>query len=246
MVNTRTFRYPFIRKKQQRREIMWHNFEGEYLKEGNRHFLKIPFNVWEICGQKGNLPVAATVENIPFECKLIPKGEGKYYLPVAKKIIAKLPKKARYQGSFKVIDQLTRINHNSPYSQPIRKVDTIELVKQPEEGLCGQACMAMLTRLPIDDIITIMDAKKWQASLSKVIETLDYFKFTHAEKMIYKKEAFNQLPNLCLLNVKSPRQNAQYSHLLIYFNGKYYDPASGIHTHYDSIQIISYLELFNV
>lgn len=46
MAKNRTFRYPFIRKKQQRREIMWHNFEGEYLKEGNRHFLKIPFNMF--------------------------------------------------------------------------------------------------------------------------------------------------------------------------------------------------------
>lgn len=224
---------------------MLYTFEGSYLKEGNRHFIKIPFNVWDICEQKGNIPVKATIEQITFECKLIPKGQGDYYIPIAKKNLEQLPVKSSYTSSFEIIHQLSRINHNSPYTEPIRKIDTIELVLQPAAGLCGQACLAMLSGLSIEKIITIMNAKKWQASLSKIIETLDYFKFAHADKMIYQKERFYQLPNLCLLNTKADRDSSKPSHLLLHFNGKYYDPASGVRTNYDKSRIISYLEIFN-
>lgn len=221
---------------------MLYEFEGHCLQEGNRHFIKIPFNVWEVCEIKGNIPVKVAIEEITFECKLIPKGHGEYYIPIAKKYYQQLPIMNHYACSFEILKQLSRINQHSPYNQPIRTIDTINLVLQPDEGLCGQACLAMLSGLPLEEIMTIMQAKKWQASLSKVIETLDYFRLKHADKMIYQKDKFSHLPNLCLLNVKA--DDDQLSHLLIYFNGKYYDPTSGIRASYDPERIISYLEIF--
>lgn len=222
---------------------MRYEFEGKCIQEGNRHFIEIPFNVWEVCEQKGNIPVEVTIEQISFECKLIPKGQGRYYIPVTKKYLTRLPEKSSYSTTFSILNQLSRINHDSPYSTPIRMIDSINLVLQPEDGLCGQACIAMLTGLPLEEIITIMKAKKWQVSLSKMVETLDYFGLKHAEKMSYKKEHFAQLPNLCLLNVKT--NHTSKSHLLLYFDKLFYDPATGILTDYDRSRIIGYLEIID-
>lgn len=224
---------------------MVYSFEGICFKEGNRQFIKIPFNVWDICEQKGNIPVKVTIQSNAFECKLIPKGEGVYYIPVTKKYFEQLKMEKNYTVSFELIDQLSRINHDSPYSVPIRKIEAIQLVLQPDVGFCGQACMAMLSGLTIEEIITSMKAKKWQVSLSKFIETLDYFSLAHADKMIYIKRNFFQLPNLCLLNVKSSDVSEKRSHFLLYFDKKYYDPAVGILTEYDTSRIIGYLEIFS-
>lgn len=222
---------------------MRYEFEGKYIQEGNRHFIEIPFNVWEVCEQKGNIPVEVTIEQISFECKLIPKGQGRYYIPVTKKYLTRLPAKSSYSTTFSILNQLSRINHESPYSTPIRTIDSIKLVLQPDDGLCGQACIAMLTGLPLEEIVTIMKAKKWQVSLSKMIETLDYFDLKHADKMSYKREHFSQLPNLCLLNVKT--NHTPKSHLLLYFNKNFYDPAAGILKDYDRSRIIGYLEIID-
>lgn len=72
---------------------MRYKFEGKCTQEGNRHFIEIPFNVWEVCEQKGNIPVEVTIEQISFECKLIPKGQGWYYIPLIKKYLTQLPEK---------------------------------------------------------------------------------------------------------------------------------------------------------
>lgn len=222
---------------------MRYKFEGKCTQEGNRHFIDIPFNVWEVCEQKGNIPVEVTIEQISFECKLIPKGQEGYYVPLTKKNLTQLPEKSSYSTTSSILNQLSRINHDSPYSTPIRMIDSINLVLQPDDGLCGQACIAMLTGLPLEEIITIMKAKKWQVSLSKMVETLDYFGLKHAEKMSYKKEHFAQLPNLCLLNVKT--NHTPKSHLLLYFDKLFYDPATGILTDYDRSRIIGYLEIID-
>lgn len=36
---------------------MNYSFNSGYYKEGNRIFIKIPFNVWDTCGKKGLIPV---------------------------------------------------------------------------------------------------------------------------------------------------------------------------------------------
>ena len=59
-------------------------FTGRIFKDGNRNYIKIPFNVWETCGKKGIIPIKADIESIGFECKLVPKGNGIYYIPVSK------------------------------------------------------------------------------------------------------------------------------------------------------------------
>ncbi|SKC62904.1 DUF1905 domain-containing protein [Maledivibacter halophilus] len=214
---------------------MEYKFREKLLKEGLRTFISIPFNVWEVCGQKGLIPVKVSIEDSTFECKLVPKGNGNYYIPITMAILKNLNLKEEFNISFELIAALTRINNKSPYSleNPIRKIDNIKII-QTQDGLCGQACVAMLAGVKLEEVIKLMKAKKWQASLSKVIETLDYYGIAHSDKMVYKLKKDQKLPKCSLINTKG--------HLMLFYDGKYYDPSNGILEEYDH-QITGYLEI---
>lgn len=215
---------------------MKYDFRGELIKEGSRIFISIPFNVWEAIGQKGLIPVKVWIEDITFECKLVPKGNGNYYIPVKKALLKNLNSETELNIYFKVIKGLTRINNNSPYSleNPVRKIDGVEII-QAEDGLCGQACVAMLAGVEIKEVISIMKSKKWQGSLSKVIETLDYYGIAHSDKMVYKLKRNQELPKCCIINTKG--------HLMLFYEGKYYDPDKGLLMEYDQNKITGFLEI---
>lgn len=219
---------------------MNYSFKAGYYKEGNRIFIKIPFNVWDTCGKKGNIPVKALVDDMNFECKIIPKGNGEYVLPVNKDIFNKLCCSSEFDVKFTILEQLTRINSNSPYDKgnPIRQIESISYLKQPTNGYCGQTCIAMLAGISVDEVIKIMRSTKWQASISKVLETLNYFGFIY-KKPVYIHGKKVKFPKCCILNIRSCEKN----HLLIYFNGVFYDPTSGVTANYQYENIISYIEI---
>ena len=217
-----------------------YSFKSTLFKGSNRVYIQIPFNVWEVCGQKGQIPVEVEISGLTFECKLVPKGNGYYYIPVIKEVYNSIDFSEEIDVQFIVIDGLSRINSNSPYSKenPIRIIDGINYLRQPQNGCCGQTCLAMLADISVDEVIDIMKSSKWQASMSKVIETLDYFGFLH-KKPIYTNGKKFDLPNCCILNVRGEKK----SHLMIYYDGKYYDPTSGILLSYEFENIICYIEI---
>lgn len=221
---------------------MMYSFTVEPLKVGNKTYLPIPFNVWEKCEKKGMIPVIATVEGISFECKLLPKGGGNYFIPIIKSLVNQIDKTGEWEVQFDIIEKLSRIIKDSPYclENPIRKIDGIDYIKQPSNGYCGQTCIAMLVGVTLDEVINVMHSRKWQASLSKIIETLDYYGLSHADKFIYTKGKMVDFPKCCIINVREEPKN----HLMIYYNGTYYDPAFGILKDYHSKMIISYMEIF--
>lgn len=216
---------------------MNYKFKGEIFKEGTKSFIKIPFNVWEVCDKKGNIPVKVTICNYTFECKLIPKGNGNYYIPITKSNLQNIEIDMELDITFEIIDALSRINKNSPYSlkSPIRKINDIELVLQPKDGLCIQACVAMLSGVSIYEVIDLMGSKKWQASLSKMIEALDYYGIAHSDKMVYSINKDTAIPKCCVINTQG--------HLMIFYDGKYYDPVRGVLEKFDLGKITGYLEI---
>lgn len=215
---------------------MEHAFIENIFKEGNRYFIKIPFNVWKECETKGLIPVKVSIENTVFECKLIPKGEGVYYIPVKKEMMNQINDTEKHSISFKIINGLTRINHDSPYStnNPVRKIDTIKSVNYPKKGYCGQICLAMLTGKSVEEIINITKAKAWQYSFSKIIETLDYFGISHDTKIIYTKGNPFVYPKCCIVN----RRCNNIYHFSLYYKGKYYDTDP-----VDTDMIVGYLKI---
>jgi len=211
-----------------------YKFNGEIFRTGQRVFISIPFNVWEECGVKGNVPVKVIIDELTYECKLIPKGNGVYYIPVMKDNLRKINVDKKLEVSFEVISQLSRINNNSPYSleKPVRKIDDINIVKT-KNGQCGQACVAMLSGVAFDEIIKLMGS---QVSMSKVIEALDYFGIGHSQKMVYSLNDNNKLPKCCIVNTKG--------HLMVFYDEKYYDPSVGILEQIHLSEITGFLEIF--
>lgn len=174
-------------------------FESRIQQEGNRYFAPIPFNVWEKTGQKGNIPCRVTVEDISFECKLLPKGKGFYRIPISKAIAGSFQLEAVVSITVEPIPALSRINCNSPYSRenPIRKIDSV--IPIPIRiGYCGHSCVSMLAGVPLDDVIALIG--KTAASWSKITEALDYYGIAYADKPVYPKGKPYTLPRCAIVN----------------------------------------------
>ena len=211
---------------------MIYRFRADIYPEGGRAFIKIPFNVWEETGIKGNIPCRVSIRGFSFECKLIPKGNGNYFIPVTKKMLSALAAEEGYEIEMEPIETLSRINHDSPYSKehPIRKIDCIETIPI-QAGFCGHCCVAMLAGVPLSDVVALMG--KGHASWSKILEALDYYGISYASKAVYTKGASCQLPLCCIVN----NDNS----FILWYKGSFY----GV-TDVDPNKTISYVEIFVV
>ena len=115
----------------------------------------------------------------------------------------------------------------------------IHYIQQPTEYLCGQACVAMIAGVSVDDVIRVMNND--QSTGKKDIEwALDHYGIRQAKTMT-KANSDTPLPPVCILKVLLPR----YSHWVFIYHGKYYDPEFGLMDElYCKAKIQSYLELF--
>ena len=175
---------------------MLYSFEGQLISEGNRSFIRIPFNIWEETGLKGTVPARIKANDCSFECKLLPKGKGCYYIPVNKSCAGFL--EGLLDVSIEFIASLSRINYDSPYSteHPIRTIDSIKETNVVP-GYCGHCCVAMLAGISLRDVQKVMgkDGSSW----SKIKETLDYYGICYSEKMVYPKGKDVSLTKCCIV-----------------------------------------------
>ncbi len=113
----------------------------------------------------------------------------------------------------------------SPYSykKPIRKIDNILYIKQPTEYLCGQAVIAMLANVTVDEVIGVMQNDKGTAT-SEIRDALKWYGLKTATKARQKYTEQTVLPQCCILSVKMP----DYGHWSLYYKGKFYDPEFGV------------------
>ncbi|MGN1000216.1 MAG: DUF1905 domain-containing protein [Faecousia sp.] len=210
---------------------MIYTYKESIYMEGSRAFIRVPFNVWEETGLKGNIPCRVTVEKHSFECKLIPKGKGNYLIPVPKKTETILAPAEEYEIVMEPMEALSRINHDSPYSRenPIRKIDGIETIPI-QAGLCGHCCVAMLAGVPLAEVTALMG--KAHASWSKILEALDYYGISHAEKAVYPKGSSYPLPECCIVG--------NDNRFLLWYQGSF----RGV-TDADPGKTISYIEVYS-
>ena len=117
----------------------------------------------------------------------------------------------------------------------------MKLVMQPTNTTCGQACIAMITGRPIEEVIQTMKTDG-PTSIGQLIEALDFYKINHAERntRISKK---NPAPHqYSILTVHS---NAGYTHWTLLYDGKYYDPEFGlIEGEYTYGKVTSFLSIY--
>ena len=113
----------------------------------------------------------------------------------------------------------------SPYSyeKPIRKIDSIQYIKQPTCYLCGQSVVAMLAGVSVDEVIKVMANNKG-TSTSEIRNALKWYGIKTATKARLKYTKETKLPECCILSVLMPG----YGHWSLYYKDKYYDPEFGV------------------
>lgn len=217
-------------------------FEGNFKTETGKKYITIPFNVWEICEDNiGEIPVHVTIGDMAFDCNLNPLKNGYYNIPLTEKQSETFVENTLYPVTFTIIGKENTEKESSPYSyeNPIRKIDTINSLIQPWDGLCGQTCFAMLAGISIEEAGNIMHCREWQANMAKIVPSLDYVGIRHSNQIIYTGGKDVSLPKCCIIMENLGR----FSHYLIGFNGSYYDPNDGILTEIPMSNIKGYLEI---
>lgn len=99
----------------------------------------------------------------------------------------------------------------------------MKLIMQPNPCACGQACIAMITGKPIEDVFKVMKTEG-STSIGQLIEALDYYGIKHAEKNVRISKKNPNHSDYCILTVHMPL----YTHWVVYYQGKYYDPEFGL------------------
>lgn len=120
-------------------------------------------------------------------------------------------------------------------------ISKIELVIQPTSETCGQACIAMITGKPIEEVIRDMRTSG-PTSIGQLIEILDRYGIKHAERntRISKKN-----PTPYPYSILTVHTNYGYTHWTVLYDGKYYDPEFGLRDgEYTYGKITSFLAIY--
>lgn len=216
-------------------------FQAKFEKQNGQYLMQLPFNVWEVCKQRDVIEGEITVQENMIPCKLMPQEKGKYEIHIEEGKAQGLEENVEYEVLLHIAGTLIRMDQDSPYSveNPIRHIDGIQIIIQPEDGLCGQACVAMLAGVSIDEVISEMDCREWQATMGRLISALNHYGIGHAEVIHYTEGRNVKLPKCCVMMEKMGR----FCHYLIHFDGKYYDSNLGVLEEYDMGKMLGYLEI---
>ena len=115
----------------------------------------------------------------------------------------------------------------------------IQYIKQPTGYQCGQACVAMLAGVPVEEVVAVMQNDKGTGK-KDIERALNHYGIKQAKTMT-KADNASVLPRGCILKVLLPG----YGHWVLYYDGKYYDPEFGLtETLYHKARIQFYLEIF--
>ncbi len=216
-------------------------FTGKIDKKENGFVIQLPFNVWEVCKLRDEIKADMVLDNEIIACKLLPKEKGNYEIHIEDKDVIKVDLTKTHQMLLHISGSIIEVSPDSPYSfdNPIRKIDSMQVIIQPEDGLCGQTCVAMLAGVTIADVIRVMDCREWQATMGMVISALNYYGIDHKDVITYTEGRDCVLPKCCILMERMGR----YCHYLVYFDGKYYDSNLGVLEEYDKSKLLGYLEI---
>ena len=216
-------------------------FDGRIVKQDNLYSIRIPFNVWEVSRMRDVIQADIVLDNKIIDCELLPQSKGNYIIHLQEEDISHIDINQTHKILLHINRSLIQMNQNSPYSfeNPIRKIDHIDVIIQPADGLCGQSCVAMLAGVTIAEVISVMDCREWQATMGRVISALNYYGIDHSEVIVYTEGHEATLPKCCIMMEKM----GLYCHYLIHYDGKFYDSNLGVLTEYDMSKLLGYLEV---
>lgn len=117
----------------------------------------------------------------------------------------------------------------------------MNLIIQPSFTTCGQACIAMICKKSIEEVIKDMKTDG-PTSIGQLMDILDFYGIRHAErnKRISKKNPILYPYSICTVHT-----NKGYTHWTLFYDNKYYDPEFGlIEGEYIYGKITSFLEIY--
>lgn len=216
-------------------------FSGKIIKENDLYTIRIPFNVWEVSKMRDIIQADIVLDNKIIDCELLPESKGNYKIHLQESDVSHINIDQVHKILLHINKSLIQINQNSPYSfeNPIRRIDHIDVIVQPEDGLCGQACVAMLAGITIAEVISVMDCREWQATMGRVISALNYYGIDHSDVIVYTEGEETTLPKCCIMMEKM----GLYCHYLVHYDGIFYDSNLGVITEYDMSKLLGYLEI---
>ena len=216
-------------------------FNGKLEKAGEIYSINVPFNVWEVCDKRDKIAAEIVLDNLIIECELLPEKRGKYKILLSAEDVAHVDIDLEHKILMHIRESLIQLNKNSPYSvtNPIREIDSMEVIIQPVDGLCSQTCVAMLAGVTIAEVMSVMGLREWQAKMGEMITALNYYGLDHSNIVIYTEGREAILPKCCIMMEKM----GLYSHYLVHYDGKFYDPNLPAFSEYDMSQLLGYLEV---
>lgn len=216
-------------------------FESKVEKKEKGYMIQIPFNVWEVCKQRDVIKADVVLDNDVIDCELLPLEKGNYEIHIDDEDAVNVELNVPHKVLLHVTESLIKMDQNSPYSfeNPIRKIDSMQVILQHQDGLCGQACVAMLAGITIAEVSAVMDCNEWQATMGRMISALNYFGIDHSNIIMYTEGRPAVLPKCCIMMEKMGR----FCHYLVHYDGKYYDPNLGVMEEYDMSKLLGYLEI---
>ena len=203
--------------------------------------IPIPFNIWEVSRLRDVIQADVKIDGRSLECELLPKEKGSYEIHLGDADVDGLELGVSYNILLHVSATLIKMDQNSPYSleHPIRRIDSVNVIIQPEDGLCGQSCVAMLAGVTIEDVNKVMECREWQATMGHVISALNYYGLDHSDVIVFTQGRDETLPKCCIMMEKMGR----FCHYLVYYDGKFYDSNLGVLEEYDMSKLLGYLEI---
>ena len=192
-------------------------FTGKIEKKDNLFCIRIPFNVWEVCKQRDVIQGDLILDNKHIDCELLPEEKGNYKIHLRDEDVAHIDVTQPHKILLHIGSSLIKMDQNSPYSfdNPIRRIDHIDIITQPEDGLCGQTCVAMLAGVTIAEVISVMDCREWQATMGRIISALNYYGIDHSDVIMQRDEYRHRHSRLLLgdpvLDIGSKRRNTSYA-----------------------------------
>lgn len=117
----------------------------------------------------------------------------------------------------------------------------MELILQSTFETCGQACVAMITGKAIEEVIKDMKTSG-STSIGQLIEILDHYGVKHAQKNVRISKK-NPVPHE--YSILTVHTNEGYTHWVLLYDHKYYDPEFGlIEGEYTHGKITSFLGIY--
>ncbi len=103
-------------------------------------------------------------------------------------------------------------------------VSEVKHIYEPNPLACGQAVLAMLSGLNVEEIIKLVKTEK-ETTLKDMKAALKSLGISFKENKVEVKSK-NELPRVALLSLETPK----CWHWSLYFDGVFYDPEYGVLT----------------